>query len=54
MLVLHPGLTVSDIALSEIAAGKLVSEPVVAAVAEVTAPPVINFPGAKKPTVKAA
>jgi DNA-directed RNA polymerase subunit K/omega len=51
MLVLKPGLSVSDIALSEIAAEKLVWEPVLAVV---TAAPVINFPGAKKPAGKAA
>jgi DNA-directed RNA polymerase subunit K/omega len=51
MLVLKPGLSMSDIALSEIAAEKLVWEPVLPAV---TAAPVINFPGAKKPAGKAA
>jgi DNA-directed RNA polymerase subunit K/omega len=51
MLVLKPGLSVSDIALSEIAAEKLIWEPVAALV---TAAPVINFPGIKKPAGKAA
>jgi len=50
MLVLKPGLSVSDIALSEIAAEKLVSGPILTAT---TAPAVINFPGLK-PAGKAA
>ena len=54
MLLLKPGLSSSDIALSEIAAKKLVWEPLLAAVAGVTAAPVINFPGTKKPAGKAA
>ena len=54
LLVLHPGLGLSDIALSEIAAEKLVSEPVLATLPEITAAPIINFPGAKKPAGKAA
>jgi hypothetical protein len=54
LLVLNPGLGASDIALSEIAANKLVSEPVLAAPAEIPAPAIINFPGAKKPAGKAA
>jgi DNA-directed RNA polymerase subunit K/omega len=49
MLVLQPGLSVSDIALSEIAAEKLSSEPVLAAAPAA----VINFPGVK-PAKKAA
>lgn len=52
MLALNPGLGMADIALSEIAAEKLVSEAVVA-VAGVDAPAIINFPGTK-PKVKAA
>jgi DNA-directed RNA polymerase subunit omega len=54
MLLLAPGLSTSDIALSEIAAGKLISEAVLATLPEVPAAPVINFPGAKKPAEKAA
>jgi DNA-directed RNA polymerase subunit K/omega len=54
LLVLKPGLSVSDIALSEIGAKKLISERVLAVVAGVTAAPVINFPGIKKPAGKAA
>jgi hypothetical protein len=54
MLVLKPGLGLSDIALSEIAAEKLTSGPLVAVVAGTTEPAVINFPGLKKPTGKAA
>jgi hypothetical protein len=54
LLVLNPGLGLSDIALSEIAAEKLVSEPVLATLPESTAAPIINFPGAKKPAGKAA
>jgi hypothetical protein len=54
MLVLKPGLSASDIALSEIAAEKLVSEPVLAAGAGAAAAAVINFPGTKKPAGKAA
>jgi hypothetical protein len=53
MLVLKPGLSVSDIALSEIAAQKLISGPLLATVAGATAPAVINFPGLK-PAGKAA
>ena len=53
MLVLKPGLSVSDIALSEIAAEKLVSGPLLAVVAGATAPAVINFPRLK-PAGKAA
>jgi DNA-directed RNA polymerase subunit K/omega len=49
MLLLPPGLSISDIALSEIAAEKLSSEPA----AGVTAVAVINFPGVK-PAKKAA
>jgi DNA-directed RNA polymerase subunit K/omega len=49
MLLLAPGLSVSDIALSEIAAEKLGSEPLVALVAA----PVITFPTVK-PARKAA
>ena len=51
MLVLKPGLGLSDIALSEIAAEKLSSERVSPAGA--TAAAVINFPGIK-PARKAA
>jgi DNA-directed RNA polymerase subunit K/omega len=51
MLVLKPGLGLMDIALSEIAAEKLVWEPLLAGV---TAAPVITFPGSKKPAGKAA
>ena len=54
LLVLKPGLSVSDIALSEIAAKKLISERVLAVVAGVAAAPVINFPGVTKPAGKAA
>jgi len=54
MLVLKPGLSFSDIALSEIAAKKLIGEPVLATGAGVTAAPVINFPATKKPSGKAA
>ena len=54
MLVLKPGLSLSDIALSEIAAEKLISGPVLAVATAVTAPAVINFPGIKKPAGKAA
>ena len=50
MLLLAPGLSMSDIALSEIAAEKLVSERVLAAAPAVA---IINFPGSK-PAVKAA
>jgi len=53
MLVLPPGLGLSDIALSEIAAEKLGSEPVVAPGAGLPAVAVINFPGVK-PAKKAA
>ena len=53
MLVLKPGLGLSDIALSEIAAEKLTSAPLVAVEAGATAPAVINFPGLK-PAGKAA
>ena len=53
MLLLPPGLGLSDVALSEIAARKLTSEPIVAAVAEVPAAPIIHFP-TLKPAVKAA
>jgi hypothetical protein len=48
LLLLPPGLGLSDIALSEIAAEKLGSEP-----KHAPAVPVINFPGAK-PARKAA
>jgi len=54
MLVLKPGLGLSDIALSEIAAEKLTSGPLVAVVAGAAAPAVIDFPGLKKPAGKAA
>jgi len=54
MLVLKPGLSFSDIALSEIAAEKLVWEPLLSAVAGLTPAPVINFPGRKKAAGKAA
>jgi len=54
MLLLKPGLSFSDIALTEIAAKKLVWEPLLAAVAGVTTAPVINFPATKKPAGKAA
>jgi len=54
MLVLKPGLSFSDIALSEIAAEKLVWEPLLSAVAGLTPAPVISFPGTKKPAGKAA
>ena len=54
MLLLKPGLSFSDIALSEIAAEKLVWEPVLSALAGLTPVPVINFPGRKKPAEKAA
>lgn len=55
LLVLPPGLGLSDIALTEIAAKKLTSEPVVAAVDEAAAAAaaIINFPGLK-PAGKAA
>lgn len=53
MLVLKPGLGLSDIALSEIAAEKLISERVSAAGAGATAVAVINFPSVK-PARKAA
>ena len=53
MLLLKPGLSMSDIALSEIAAEKLSSEPVPATVAGSTVVAVINFPGVK-PAKKAA
>jgi len=53
MLVLKPGLGLSDIALSEIAAEKLTSGPLLAVVAGGTVPAVINFPGLK-PAGKAA
>ena len=54
MVLVKPGLGLLDIALSEIAAKKLTSEPVLAAVTDVTPAPVINFPGIKKPAGKAA
>ena len=54
LVLVKPGLGLSDIALSEIAAKKLVWEPVLAAVADIPAAPVINFPGTKKPAGKAA
>ena len=54
LLVLKPGLGLSDIALSEIAAEKLVSERVLAAVAEIpAAAAIIKFPKTK-PAAKAA
>ena len=56
MLVLKPGLSFSDIALSEIAAKKLTWERVVApvmAVAEVKTASIISFPNSK-PAGKAA
>ena len=53
MLLLNPGLSMSDIALSEIAAEKLSSERVPVAVPGSTAVAVINFPGVK-PAKKAA
>jgi DNA-directed RNA polymerase subunit K/omega len=53
MLLLTPGLSVSDIALSEIAAERLVWEPVVAALSEAVVPAIIDFPGTN-PKVKAA
>lgn len=53
LIVVKPGLVLSDIALTEIAAKKLTSEPVVAEVAETAAPAIINFPGLK-PAGKAA
>ena len=53
LLVLHPGLGLSDIALSEIAAEKLVSERVLATLPAETPAPVIAFPRAK-PAGKAA
>lgn len=54
LILAAPGLGMSDIALTEIAAKKLVSEPVLAAGAELTVAPVINFPGTTKPAGKAA
>jgi DNA-directed RNA polymerase subunit K/omega len=53
LIVVRPGLGLSDIALSEIAAEKLVSEPVQAVVADVPAAAIVNFPGLK-PKRKAA
>ena len=53
LILVAPGLGLSDIALSEIAAGKLDSERVLAAVAEIPAAAIINFPKSK-PAVKAA
>lgn len=53
LIVVQPGLGLSDIALSEIAAEKLVSEPVVAEATEVPAATIVNFPGLK-PAGKAA
>ena len=53
LLVLNPGLGVSDIALSEIAAEKLVSERVLATVPTATPAAVITFPRVK-PAGKAA
>ena len=53
LVVVKPGLVLSDIALSEIVAKKLTSEPIVAEVAEIPAPAIINFPGLK-PKGKAA
>ena len=50
LILVPPGLGMSDIALTEIAAKKLISEPVLAAA---TAATVINFPGLK-PAGKAA
>ena len=54
LILVKPGLGMMEIALGEIAAKKLVWEPLLAAVAGVTAAPVINFPGTKKPAGKAA
>jgi DNA-directed RNA polymerase subunit K/omega len=53
LIVVPPGLSVSDIALTEIAAKKLTSERVLAAVAELASAPIINFPNVK-PAGKAA
>jgi DNA-directed RNA polymerase subunit K/omega len=53
LIVVRPGLGLSDIALSEIAAEKLVSEPILALVTNVPAATIVNFPGLK-PAGKAA
>ena len=53
MLLLPPGLGLSDIALSEIAAEKLSSEPLAGPVVGLPTVAVINFPGVK-PARKAA
>jgi hypothetical protein len=53
MLVLKPGLGLADIALSEIAAEKLVSERILAPALPVTPAAVITFPRIK-PVGKAA
>ena len=53
LLLVKPGLSLADTALSEIAAGKLIAERVLAPVVEVKAAAIINFPGTK-PAVKSA
>jgi len=53
LIVVPPGLGMSDIALSEIAAEKLVSEPVLAVAAGLPAATIVHFPGLK-PTGKGA
>jgi DNA-directed RNA polymerase subunit omega len=53
LILVTPGLVLSDIALSEIAAKKLISEPVLAVAAEIPGPAIISFPGLK-PAGKAA
>jgi DNA-directed RNA polymerase subunit K/omega len=47
LIAVPPGLGLSDIALSEIAAEKLVSEPVLAVAAGLPAATIVNFPGPK-------
>lgn len=53
LIAAAPGLGLSDIALSEIAAEKLGSEPVLAVVADMPAATIISFPKLK-PAGKAA
>lgn len=53
LILLKPGLALSDIALTEIAAEKLVSERAVAAVVEIPAAAIMNF-SKSKAAVKAA
>jgi DNA-directed RNA polymerase subunit K/omega len=53
LILAPPGMGFADIALSEIAAGKLTSEPSLDPVAKATAPVVVPFPKTV-PTKKAA